>query len=126
MQRMVVRIYGVLIALLAVMGLFVNEGYLLGIMNADPALDWLRVGLALFLLYVGFMSEDDRLARVGLWTIGILYVGMGVLGMVDPELWGILPNGLTGFDVAFHLVTGLLAIGVVAKKQVNDRTVHAS
>lgn len=126
MQRTMVKVYGVLIALLAVMGMFVNEGYILGIMNADIALDWLRVGLALILLYAGFFSEDGRVLRASLWLVGLLYVGMGVLGLADTKLWGLTPQGLTGFDIAFHLVTGLLAIGVVAKKEVeHGQPAHA-
>ena len=126
MQRTVVKVYAVLIALLAVMGMFVNEGYILGIMNADVALDWLRVSLALILLYAGFFSEEGRVLRASLWLAGGLYVGIGILGLADTRLWGLTPNGLTGFDIAFHLVAGLLAIGVVAKKEVeHGHEVHA-
>ncbi len=112
MQKQVVRIYAVLIGLLAVVGFFVPNGsYMFGIMNADTALDWLRLLLALFLLYVGFGSNNAALVRIGLWTTGVLYIGLGLLALFDNTLWGILPTGLTGFDVGFHLVTGLLAVG---------------
>jgi hypothetical protein len=126
MQRTVVKTYGVLIALLAVMGLFVNDGsHMLGFMNADMALDWLRIALALFVLYAGFVAEDGSLQRSALWTVGVLYVGMGILAMVDPELWGLTPTGLTVFDVGFHLVTGLFAIAVASKKQTAHGAVSA-
>lgn len=115
MEKQTVKAYGILIAGLAVAGFFVNEGHLLGIMNADTALDWLRVGLAAFLLYVGFKSDDAALIRGSLLFVGVLYVGMAILGLVDATLWGLLPTGLTGFDIAFHLITGAAALGVAAK-----------
>lgn len=126
MQRTVVKVYGVLIALLAVMGLFVNDGsYMLGFMNADMALDWLRIALALFLLYAGFVSGEESTVRGALWTVGVLYVGMGVLALFDSTLWGLLPTKLTVFDVGFHLVTGLFAIAIAAKKDTSHGPVHA-
>ncbi len=126
MQRTVVRVYGVLIALLAVMGLFVGEGsHMLGIMNADMTLDILRIALAAYLLYAGFVAKEGPVVRSALWTVGILYIGMGVLGLIDPKLWGMLPTGLTTFDVGFHLVTGLLAIAIAAKKETEHGAINA-
>lgn len=115
MHKQAVKIYGILIALLAVGGFFVTDGHLFGIMNADAALDWLRALLAVFLLYVGYKVTDDGFLRGTLMFVGVLYVGMGLLGIADSELWGLLPNGLTGFDIAFHLVTGAAALGLAAK-----------
>lgn len=119
MQRTVVKVYGVLIALLAATGL-VNDGHLLGIMNVDPMLDWLRVGLAVFLLYVGFGAKSERIVRGSLWFVGLVYIGTGALGLLNTTMWAVLPSGLTGFDAAFHLVAGLLAIAVTAKKETKD------
>ena len=103
-----VKIYAVLIAMLAVLGLFVS-GHLFGIINTDPAIDALRVVLAAILLYVGFATRDNNLAHAALLGVGILYVGMALIGLVNPTLGGLLPSGLTGFDVAFHLVIGVVA-----------------
>jgi hypothetical protein len=115
MKRQVLKMYALLIAALAVAGFFVNDGHLFGIMNADTALDWLRLILALGLLAIAFRRSDEGAVRTGLITVGVLYVGMGLLGLVDPQLMGLLPNGLTGFDVAFHLITGVVALAVAVK-----------
>ena len=112
MQRTLAQILGVVVALLAIMGLFINDGHLLGIMNADLALDMLRIALAAALLYVGFGRRDNDAARGVLLFTGVLYIGMGLVGLVNPTIWGLLPNGLTGFDVAFHLITGITTAAV--------------
>jgi hypothetical protein len=116
MEKQTVKVYGILIAALAVAGLFARDGHLFGIMNADPALDWLRVGLAALLLYAGFKSDDATFIRGSLLFVGVLYVGMAILGLADSKLWGLLPNGLTGFDIVFHLVTGAAALSIAARR----------
>lgn len=115
MQKQVVKMYALLIALLAIGGFFIKDGHLLGLMNADTTLDWLRVALAALLLYVGFKATNADVVRGSLMFVGVLYVGMAVLGLIDAELWGLLPNGLTGFDIVFHLVTGAAAIGAALR-----------
>lgn len=108
MSIQLVRLYGVLIAALAVAGVFVH-GHLLGIMNVDPALDALRGVLAVGLLYIGFGARDTASAHAALLGVGLLYVGMALGALVSPTIGGLLPSGLTGFDVAFHLITGIVA-----------------
>lgn len=108
MSIRLVRIYGVLIAALAVAGLFVH-GHLFGLMNVDPTLDALRVVLAVVLLYIGFGVRDVNSAHAALLGVGILYVGMAVGGLVSSTIGGLLPSGLTGFDIAFHLIAGIVA-----------------
>jgi hypothetical protein len=111
MSKTVAKIYAVLVAGLALAGLFTN-GHLFNLMNVDIALDLLRVVLAGGLIYAAFVAKDSHLANTMLLTVGVLYVGMGLLGLVSPTLGGLLPSGLTGFDIAFHLVTGVAAAGV--------------
>jgi hypothetical protein len=117
MQRQTVKFYGVLIALLAAAGLLMNDGHLFGLMNVDPALDWTRVVLAVLLLYVGFKSGSETAVRSSLVFVGVLYIGLAVLGLIDSKIWGLLPNGLTGFDVVFHAATGIAAVMVGMKAE---------
>lgn len=108
MQKQAAKIYGVLIALLAVLG-FVTDSPTFGFINTDNVLDFLRVALAAMLLYAGFKSNDDNFIRGSLVFVGVLYIGVGVLGLLNPTVWGILPSGLTGFDILFHLIAGIIA-----------------
>lgn len=109
MNVQLAKIYGVLIGALGIMGLFTN-GHLFQIMNADIALDILRIVLAAILLYAVFAARSDRVINTALLGVGVLYVGMGIIGLFAPTIGGLLPSGLTGFDIAFHLLTGAVAI----------------
>jgi hypothetical protein len=122
MQQQTAKVYGILIALLAVLG-FVTDSPTFGFMNTDNVLDFLRVVLAAALLYAGFKSDSESFIRASLVFVGVLYIGMGVLGLMSSTVWGLLPNGLTGFDILFHLATGLVALLVGMKSPVEPSDV---
>jgi hypothetical protein len=117
------RMYAILIGALGIIGLFVS-GHLFQIMNTDIAIDVLRIVLAAYLVYVGFMAKSDKMANTALMIVGGLYVVMALVGLFSSTLGGILPSGLTGFDIVFHLATGLLAAGVAMRKTQNTHA-HA-
>jgi hypothetical protein len=108
MQKKVAQVYGILIAFLAVAGLMTN-GHLFELMNVDGFLDVLRIALAVALLAVGFGAASLTAARSVLSFTGILYLGMALVGLFDSKFFGLLPSGLTGFDIAFHFITGAFA-----------------
>jgi hypothetical protein len=110
MLRIVARVLGIVVALLAVAGFFVEGEHLLNLMNVDLTLDVLRVVIAAALLYVGFGRASAGALRTVVIVVGVLYVLMGLLAFADPTLFGLLPTGLTGFDIGFHLVVGLGAL----------------
>jgi hypothetical protein len=110
MLRIIARVLGIVVGLLAIVGLFIEGQLLLGIMNVDLALDILRVVIAVALLYVGFPRVPLSAVRTVLIVVGALYVLMGLLAFADPTLFGLLPTGLTGFDIAFHLIVGIGAV----------------
>ena len=107
MLRTVARVLGIVVALLAIAGFFVEGELLVGLMNVDITLDVLRVIIAAALLYVGFGRASVGAVRATIIVVGALYVVMGLVAFADPTLFGLLPTGLTGFDIGFHLVVGL-------------------
>jgi hypothetical protein len=107
MLRTVARVLGIVVALLAVAGFFVEGDHLFGLMNVDITLDVLRVVIAVALLYVGFGRASASAVRTVIIIVGAMYVLMGLLAFADSTLFGILPTGFTGFDIAFHLIVGL-------------------
>lgn len=109
MLRRTAQILGIAVGLLAIMGLFVEGQHLFGFINVDPALDIIRIPVAAALLYAGFGTDNARTLHAVLAAVGILYVGMGVIGLFDRTLAGLAPNGLTAFDIVFHLVSGAWA-----------------
>jgi hypothetical protein len=110
MLRILARVLGVIVGLLAIIGLFVEGRHLLGLMNVDLPLDILRVLIAAALLYVGFAKVSASAVRTVIIVVGALYVVMGLLAFASSTLFGILPTGLTGFDIGFHLVVGIAAL----------------
>jgi hypothetical protein len=102
------KIYAALVGALGILGLFVS-GHLFAVTNSDWLLDLVRLALAAYLLYAVYGAKTDSAVNNALLVTGILYIGLAVIGLVSPTLGGLLPSGLTGFDVAFHLITGALA-----------------
>lgn len=111
MHKRLAITYGWLIGALGILGLFAS-GHLFALTNSDIALDLLRLILAGALLYVGYRNSEGA-SRAVLGVVGALYIGMALIGTANPTLGGLLPSGLTGFDIAFHLITGALA-GIAA------------
>lgn len=125
MNKQLVRVFAVLVSGLAVVGLF-SESHLLEIMNVDMTLDILRVGLAGLLVYAGFFSNSEKVVNMSLTVLGVLYLGMGILGLIDRTLFGLLPAGLTGFDIVFHLGAGALATWAGLHKSATKTTSSSS
>jgi hypothetical protein len=123
MSLKILRMYGILIAGLALVGFF-TTGHLLGLMNVDVIFDIWRAILAAALLYVGFVVKERHAVSNALLVVGVLYIGIGIAGILAPTLGGLLPSGLTGFDAAFHLITGGIAtfIGSHSGEHIAART----
>jgi hypothetical protein len=109
MNLQLARLYALLVGGLGIIGLFVS-GHLFQITNTDIVMDIFRIALAGYLFYAGFISRDDRTVNGALNVTGIVYLAIGILALVTPTIGGLLPAGLTGFDVVFHLATGALAL----------------
>jgi hypothetical protein len=52
------RIFGLVYGLVAVMGFFVGDGMLLGLISNNAAVTWLHVGIAAVSLILGFMPAS--------------------------------------------------------------------
>ena len=60
--RMYFRIFGLVYGLVAVMGFFVGDGMLLGLITNNAADTWLHVGIAAVSLLLGFMPATAKTA----------------------------------------------------------------
>ena len=110
MHKLIAKILGIVIALLAVVGFFIEGEHLFGLMNVDLPMDITRTVLAIVQLYVGFGGPSNEVARGTVGIVGGIYVVMAVVTFFDPMHFGILNNEFTGFDIGFHLVVGAAAI----------------
>lgn len=108
MSLQLTRIFGIVLTILVLAGLAMN-GHWLGLMNVDTVMDLLRIVLAAAALYIGFVSRSFSQARSFLTVTGVLFIAMAILGLISPTLFGLLPSGMTGFDIVLHLASGILA-----------------
>ena len=58
--RMYFRIFGLVYGVVAVMGFFVGDGMLLGLISNNTAVTWLHVGIAAISLLLGFMPASSE------------------------------------------------------------------
>jgi len=111
---MVIRTYaqilGIVLILIGIVGLLVGEGLLLGILNTDVVEDIVHILTGGLLAYVGFGRLDLGAARSVVAAFGVVYLLVGILGFILPNLFGLIPSGYTVFDDLLHLVLGVLSL----------------
>ncbi len=110
--RVYAQVLGVVLILTGVLGLVLGERLLLGILNIDIVEDIVHILTGGILAYVGFGRTDLALAGNVVLGLGVIYLLVGLLGFVVPNLFGLLPDGYTIFDNLLHLVLGILSIAV--------------
>ncbi len=112
MVRRYAQVVGVVIILLGLAGLALGDQQLGGALNIDLAEDLVHLVTGGLLAYVGFAQVAPGLRRNVVGGVGVLYLLVGLLGFVDPTLFGLLPSGYTVVDNLIHLVLGVAGIAV--------------
>ena len=110
--RQYAGIVGVVVILIGIVGLLLGERQLADALNIDIAEDIVHLVTGGLLAYVGFGQRDDGLARNVVGGLGVVYLLVGVLGFVVPDMFGLLPNEYTVLDNIIHLALGALNIAV--------------
>lgn len=104
--------YGIAFTLVALAG-FVSHGVdqhhqvlILGVfpVNALHSLAHLLIGLGGFAVFFGPPLSAVYYARI----VGFAYLLLGVVGIFEPDFFGLMPIG--GADIALHLVAGGAAL----------------
>ncbi len=103
------RIIGIALLLVGVLGL-VMAGRLFGLFNSDLLEDIIHIGTGAVMAYVGFALRDNGAARSAVGGLGVVYVLVGLLGFIAPNLFGLLPTGYNLADNVLHLALGVLGI----------------
>ncbi len=103
---------GIALILTGLLGLVLGERSLFGLLNIDLTEDIIHLVTGGLLAYVGFAQRDSSLARTAVGGLGVVYVLVGVIGFVVPDLFGLLPHEYSAFDNLFHIVLGLTNIAV--------------
>jgi hypothetical protein len=105
-------VVGAVIVLLGVGGLLLGEQSLFGLLNIDLAEDLIHLVTGGLMVYVGLAHRDNALARNVVGGLGVVYLLVGLLGFVVPDLFGLLPHRYSIVDNLLHLVLGVLGIVV--------------
>jgi hypothetical protein len=108
--RLYGRVVGALLVLLGIAGFLSVEFPLFGLLNVDPFENLLHLSTGVVLLGAGFVPRGGRSAGVAALTMGVLYTLVGAVGIVLPNLFGLVPGGLSLVDDLLHLAVGALGI----------------
>jgi hypothetical protein len=111
-SRTYAKVMGVVIVLIGVGGLVLGEKSLLGVLNIDIAEDIVHLVTGGLMAVVGFRGSDSAVRSV-VGGLGIVYLLVGVLGFMVPDMFGLLPNEYeTVLDNLIHLTLGVLGIAI--------------
>ena len=110
--RLYAKVVGVTIVLIGVGGVLLGEKSLFGVLNIDIAEDAIHLVTGALMAAVGFRGSDRAVPSV-VGGLGVVYLLVGVLGFVVPDLFGLLPHEYkTVLDNLIHLSLGVLGISV--------------
>jgi hypothetical protein len=111
--RVFAQIVGVVLLLLGVLGLLLGDQLLLGLVNIDIVEDIIHLITGGIFAYVGFGQRDKGVARSVVLVLSVIYLLVGLLGFVLPNMAGLLQHGYTVGDNLIHLALGILGLAVV-------------
>ena len=124
--RTYAQVVGVVLLLLGVLGLLLGDGLLLGLVNIDIVEDIIHLITGGLLAYVGFGQRDEGVARSVVSVLSVIYLLVGLLGFVVPDMLGLLQHGYTVGDNLVHLALGILGlVAVFASGRSGARTSRA-
>ena len=106
--RTYAKVIGVVLLALGAAGLVLGD-QLVGLLNIEIVEDVVHLAIGAVLAFIGFGMRDSATGRMVAGIIGISLLVVGVVGFIDPKLFGLLPNvGYTWLDNVVHLALGAL------------------
>ncbi len=111
MVRQYATVVGAVLVLLGVVGFFV-PGHLFGLINTDLVENIVHLVTGGLMLYVGLAQSDVSMARTVVGGLGVVYILVGVLSIISPTLFGLIPSGYTWADNVVHFALGILGVAV--------------
>ncbi len=109
MARTYAKVVGIAVFLTGVVGLLAGEEDLLGLLNIDLVEDIIHLTTGGLLAYVGFAGSESTVRKV-VGAVGVVYLLVGILGFVIPDLFGLLPHELDLPDHLLHLALGIIGL----------------
>ncbi len=111
MVKQYAQVVGIVLLLLGVVGfLLVTQSPLLGLLNIDVVENIVHLATGAIYAYVGFAMLNNASARSIVGAVGAVYLLVGIIGFVDPKLFGLLQHPYSVVDNLIHLALGALGI----------------
>ncbi len=111
MARLYARLVGPTVILIGVVGLVLGNRPIGGALNIDLVEDAIHLSTGGLLTVLGFARVDDRIVRTAVGGLGVVYLAVGIVSFLVPDLFGLIPHEYSGLDNAIHLALGVLGIG---------------
>lgn len=117
--RQYAAIMGAVVLLLGTGGLPEGNRQLGGFLPLDLAEDLIHLAAGILLLYAGFGQRGISFVRTVLLMVGVAYVLLGLLGLIVPDLFGLLPHEYSMVDNLTHLAIGAanLVVARISRRQ---------
>lgn len=111
MARLYARVVGPTVILIGIVGLVLGNRPIGGALNIDLIEDAIHLSTGGLLTLLGFSRIAARVVRNAVGALGVVYLAVGVVSFLVPDLFGLIPHEYSGLDNAIHLALGLLGIG---------------
>ncbi len=108
MARLFAKVTGFVLLALGIIG-FMSGDYVLSI-NSSTFEDSLHVILGLIGLYAGF-AKSERPSLLNARVLGPVYILVVIVGLIIPNIFGLVVPPLRVIDNIIHLLLGVLSIG---------------
>ena len=111
MARLYARVVGPTVILIGIVGLVLGNRPIGGALNIDLIEDAIHLSTGGLLAVLGFSRINDAVVRNAVGALGVVYLAVGIVSFLVPDLFGLIPHEYSGLDNAIHLVLGMLGIG---------------
>jgi hypothetical protein len=120
-KKSIVQSLGAFVFFLGIVGFFMGEGLLSGIMNIDLLLDITRISLGIMLFASSFTT--DKYIQIAFMLFGLVYIAHFIIAFLSPTMFGLLPSEYGVIDNVFHITGGLLSLGIayIGDSRINVR-----
>ena len=110
MARLYARVVGPTVILIGIVGLVLGNRPIGGALNIDLIEDAIHLSTGGLLTVLGFSRIDDGVVRNAVGGLGVVYLAVGIIAFLVPDLFGLIPHEYSGLDNAIHLALGMLGI----------------
>lgn len=108
------KLYALMLAIVlgghGLIGLFIEGEHLLAIFNVDIFIDWVYLLSAALLFFVALTDSSPGLLRGSLFLVGVVMLAIGGAGLLDNQVFGLMPLGLTLIDFFLFFGAGILSV----------------